>query len=156
MNNTVKYSAYGEPGFPRTPIQTTHHKHCIAHAQLSRVLVGSVFSPISPLLEKCAASATHHPLAQMLVTLEWNFAYFLTHLLLRLLIGGTSCSRYHVQWYLGTLRSNIHCFSSFGCITIAFNYSWWLSIDHFLYMQLLRCSLFSTVSHSSWQQLKFT
>ena len=36
----------------------------IACAFVSWALVGLIFSPISPLLEKCAATATHHRLAQ--------------------------------------------------------------------------------------------
>ena len=43
------------------------HKHCTLlyySVRLLTALVGSVFSTISPLLEKCAATATHHRLAQ--------------------------------------------------------------------------------------------
>ena len=57
----------------------------IIHVQLSRMLVGSVFLPISPLLEDPAVSATHDWLAQGWLNacdtrVNGYFAYFVTEM----------------------------------------------------------------------------
>ena len=70
------------------------HKHCTLlyySVRLSRALVGLVFSPISPLLEKCAATATHHRLAQ-----GWaNACDTRVERLLRLLRNKSVCTIIH-------------------------------------------------------------
>ena len=136
-------------------------------------LVGSVFSTISPLLEKCAATATHRWLAQglanasdtrveRLLLLFPNKSCPIIHTIVRSFVifrtrfeqfssvvafkraGWTSCFRYLIHWYQATVCSNRHRFNSFRCVTIASDYSCWPNIDHLLYACYARLLAFST------------
>ena len=111
-------------------------------------LVGSVFSSISLLLEKCAATATHPPVntrmgeclqhqSGMEATVRKyirlsDYSWFLTRFeqfswRSKELVG-QAVPGYLVHWYQSTFCSNRHRFSSLVCVTIASDYSWSLTL----------------------------
>ena len=135
----------------------------IIHVQLSRTLVGSVFSPISPLLEEPAVTATHDRLVQgwlntcdtrveRLLRLLCNrndWIIIIIHTIVRSFMifwdmFGMILGAQNSQWnklfqvsctlrYQGTLWSIWHCFNSFGCITIM-NRVWLFMAFLYMYM----------------------
>ena len=126
--------------------------YCIIHVRLLRGLVGSVFLSTSLLLEKCAVTATHHWLAQgwlnacdtrveQLLRLlrnvsDWPIYNTCNRSIIEACFEQFSCHSNKLFQVSCTLIlpgcSNKHCFGSFGCVTVASNYSCWPNIDHFL------------------------